>query len=424
MRQAPPGLPATDAPFDHVIYVVTDPGVPAYGRKGASSHVQSVLRELTRRVHGEQASVTLVATRVDGEVPEGLEAVDVIEFGRPHAKDPAVRERMVADLDTRAAEEVERILATHGDPARTLVYQRYSLWSAQVMERASAAGARTVLEVNAPLVEEQATHRVLVDRAGAQETTVRALRAAEVVYAVSSAVAEWAASTAGLARGAVAAIPNGVDLQRFVPARTSTTGHGIEVTGATDHATDSVTTDAPTVAFVGTFRPWHAPDMLVEAAARLQARGMPVRLLLVGEGPMLQDTIDRAAAAGVAVEASGAVDPARVPELLAGADLAAAPYPAGPAYFSPLKVAEYLAAGLPTVASAVADLPHLFSTDEVALVAPGDTDAFTGALARLVTDPAERARLSAAGLAAATDRFGWSAVVDRVLATLERREAA
>ena len=392
-----------------VIYVVTDPGVPAFGRKGCSVHVQSVLRELAARAETSGGTVTLVAARLGGEAPEGLESVRTIELGRPRAADPAEAERALLALDARAADVVEDLLgalATRPDrtaspvdptPPAPLVYQRYGLWSAQVMERAAALGARTVLEINAPLVEEQARHRVLVDRATALELTARAIRAADLPYAVSTAVSYWAAAVAGLPTGAVPAVPNGVDVARFA----ATPGSGGPV---------------PVIGFVSTFRPWHAPELLIDAAAALVAEGRPVRLLLVGDGPTLVDNCAAAVAAGVEFESTGAVDPAEVPALLARCDVAAAPYPAGDAYFSPLKVAEYLAAGLPTVAAGVADLPHLFAPDEVALVTPGDVGALTDALRRVVCDPRYRARLSAGGRRAARERFAWSAVVDRVLA--------
>lgn len=420
-----------------VIYVVTDPGIPAFGRKGASSHVQSVLRELAARAKETGGRVTLVASRIGGEVPDGLEDVEVIELGRPNQKDPAERERALIKLDEEAAQVVSRLLAEYeqtnaGAIGRTLVYQRYSLWSALAMEVAAGQGARTVLEVNAPLVEEQATHRVLVDRPTAEAMTRRVLRAAHFVYAVSTPVAQWAQEAGELPEGSVLAIPNGVDLERFARENNLPDTGGVADAGETlvgdaggaDEAAagaGGATADKPggseplTIAFVGTFRPWHAPEMLIKAAADLNQCGIPLRLLLVGDGPNLPDTIADAAEAGITVTSTGAVDPLEVPGLLATADLAAAPYPAGKAYFSPLKVAEYLAAGLPTVASGVADLPNLFSRVELALVEPGDQDGFTEALAHLATDADARARMADAGLRAVQERFSWAAVVDRVL---------
>jgi hypothetical protein len=56
-----------------------------------------------------------------------------------------------------------------------LVYERYSLWSFAAMEYAKAIGVPGLLEVNAPLIEEQAKYRGLVDRAGAERAAVNVL---------------------------------------------------------------------------------------------------------------------------------------------------------------------------------------------------------------------------------------------------------
>ncbi|ROP26589.1 glycosyltransferase family 4 protein [Pseudokineococcus lusitanus] len=401
-------VPGTAGTGRAAVHVVLDPGVPAYGRKGCSVHVQEVLRRLVARADG--APVHLVAARLGGDAPAGLEGVVVHELGRPRADGPAAAERALTALDERAADLVADLVADlHDLPGTTgvpVVYQRYGLWSARTLERARAAGATTVLEVNAPLVDEQARHRVLVDDAGAVALSRRALRSAHAAVAVSDAVATWARELSG---APVTVVPNGVDADRFAPA----TGSGA-VPGA-----------PLTVGFVGTFRPWHGLELLVDAAAALVGTPDAVRLLLVGDGPTREQVLARAAAPGVDVVAPGAVDPAEVPALLAGCDVAAAPYPAGEAYFSPLKLVEYLAAGLPVVASAVADVPRLLHDErEVLLVPPGDVAAMAGALRRLVRDPALRRRLADAGRAAATSRFTWDDVVARTLAGADAARAA
>lgn len=397
-----------------VSYVCLDPGVPVFGRKGCSVHVQEVLRDLVRR----GAAVDLLATRTGGSAPRGLGAVPVHELGRPGGYDDAARERALVDLDRRAAAAVGSRLvqaraARGGRGLRPVVYQRYSLWSCAVLERARAAGAATVLEVNAPLVQEQARHRVLVDERTAVERTARALRAAHLAYAVSEPVARWARDLAGVD---VAVLPNGVDPARFaVGPRDAGDADAGAWSGRTAGAGRPLV-----VAFVGTFRPWHGTGVLLDALARLGARppaGLPpLRLLLVGDGPCREATVRRAAELGVDVRDTGPVPPDAVPGLLAGADVAVAPYPAGDAYFSPLKVMEYLAAGLPTVAGAVTDLPRLFADgSELLLVPPGDAGALAAALHRLRADAGLRERLGRAGAAAVRDRHTWSAVVDEVL---------
>lgn len=92
-------------------------------------------------------------------------------------------------------------------------------------------------------------------------------------------------------------------------------------------------------------------------------------------------------------------------------DVAAAPYGAkimvlgnedNAAITSPLKLIEYMAAGLPSI---VSDLPGVRDIvgdgDFTLLVPPGDRDAFVAALRRLADDPALRTRLGKA----ARDRY-------------------
>lgn len=391
------GRPTDRAParpaLDRVAYVCTDPGIPVLGSKGASIHVRAVLAELTRRAR----EVHLFATRLDGDPAERLPGVVVHALPRPRGE-AAEREAAAVLADDVLA---QALAETGGGRGFDLVYQRYALWSCAGLELAAERGWPSVLEINAPLVDEQALHRTLVDRAGASARTVRAVRAASAAYAVTGRVASWAGQLAGRP---VATIANGVDPTRFAPR---------DVGG-----------DAPgtlTIGFVGTFKPWHGLTGLVRAVAAVHRDPAlpPVRLLLVGDGPELPSVLARAERAGLGdvVEHTGAVDADDVPALLAGVDVAMAPYPTGEHYFSPLKVFEYLAAGVPVVASAVAELPALLvDGEEALLVPPGDDVALTRALHRLCADPALRARVGAAGRIAAETRLGWSGVVDRALA--------
>ena len=134
------------------------------------------------------------------------------------------------------------------------------------------------------------------------------------------------------------------------------------------------------------------------------------------------------AAAGLAerAELTGAVAPAEVTDYLHRMDIACAPYPAGGSdYFSPLKVYEYLAAGLPVVASAVGQLPVALDHGRLGrLVAPGDPATLTEALAALRANRDERVRLRQLGREAVLTRHTWQALVQRVLAHGESARAA
>jgi glycosyltransferase involved in cell wall biosynthesis len=113
----------------------------------------------------------------------------------------------------------------------------------------------------------------------------------------------------------------------------------------------------------------------------------------------------------------GAVTPTDVPRYLHSLDVAVAPYPDySHFYFSPLKLFEYMAAGLPIVASGIGQVREILRDNETGLlVTPGDAAALTATLARVARDPDLRTRLGAAARAAVVRDRTWAAVVARVL---------
>ncbi|BDI16340.1 hypothetical protein ANSO36C_21420 [Nostoc cf. commune SO-36] len=56
-----------------IAYICADPGIPVFGQKGCSIHVQEVIRALQKQ--GSQ--VTLFATQIGGELPADLANVVV-----------------------------------------------------------------------------------------------------------------------------------------------------------------------------------------------------------------------------------------------------------------------------------------------------------------------------------------------------------
>ena len=104
-----------------------------------------------------------------------------------------------------------------------------------------------------------------------------------------------------------------------------------------------------------------------------------------------------------AVELTGAVDPTRIPDLLARMDVAVAPYPRlDDFYFSPLKLYEYLAAGVPVVAGDAGNLPELLAGPDgpLGITYPaGSVDDLAATIALLRAGPELRADLARRGRA-------------------------
>lgn len=379
-----------------VTYICADPGVPVFGCKGSSIHVQEVLRALL----AQGATVELLATRFGGEPPPDLSQVSCVALPSPPKADPRQRERH----SIAANDALKDLLASRARP--DIVYERYSLWSRAGMEWARDNRVPGLLEVNAPLIDEQATHRNLFDRPAAEMIARTVFAAATEILAVSSGVATYLEGLE-IARGKIRVVQNGVNCSRFVGLTPSQAG------------------DTLTIGFVGTLKPWHGLDTLIEAAALTRRSGCRLRLLIVGDGPERGAVEAGVAAAGLEqdTEFTGAVDPDRIPALVGRMDVAVAPYPASPDfYFSPLKIMEYMAAGRAIAASRIGDIEGLIDDGTTGLLcAPGDPIALSQALIRLHTDPDLRTSLGAAARTYALRNLGWERVATLILDHAGRR---
>jgi len=164
---------------------------------------------------------------------------------------------------------------------------------------------------------------------------------------------------------------------------------------------------------------WHGLSVLVEAFGLLHKGHPASRLLIVGDGPEREALTADLTRRGLieATTFTGAVAPAEVPGLLASMDVAGAPYPPlSTFYFSPLKVYEYMAAGLAVVASRIGQLQTLIEPEvNGLLVPPGDSRALATALARLLTEPESRRRLGRRARATVLQNYTWDGVAQRIL---------
>ena len=392
--------PVPDLRGRRVAYVCVDPGIPVFGTKGATVHIQEVVRVLRDR----GADVTVYAARRGKvEPPSDLAELRVVHVPVGSGS-TAQRER----AQVAAAQEIaHRVLADGTD----LVYERYSLFS-DVLARAAAEGVPGVLEVNAPLIDEQREHRELVDADAALTALRSQTSAATRIACVSEPVADWVRTTGRDAgsESTIVVAPNGVNTRRLRP-----------------REEDAEQAPAPVparVVFVGTLKPWHGTDVLLSALAESSGDW---RLRIVGDGPQGEELRARVAQlpphTAARVEFTGAVTPEQVPDLLADSDVAVAPYPSAAAsdsYFSPLKVYEYLAAGLPLVASAIGQIPQVLDgTGAGILVPPSDAGALGSVLDSLTEDRSTRQDMSRRARRLAVERHDWNRVVDAVLEGVE-----
>ncbi len=221
------------------------------------------------------------------------------------------------------------------------------------------------------------------------------------VVVPSAAVGRFAIEHVGLAPGIVDVVPNGVDADRFVPAR--------ELADPADAP--------PTALWLGVLADVKRIELLLDAVALVP----DLRVLVAGDGPLWDEVTRRAAAPALAgrVTLLGRVtDPAPLFARAHFFTLTSA------AENCPLAMLQAMACGLPVVATAVGGIPEVVREGREGLLCPADdTRAVAGALAALSADPALRATMGAAARERILAGYTLDHCIDGLLASYAKARA-
>jgi glycosyltransferase involved in cell wall biosynthesis len=385
----------------------------------------------------------------NGLAGAGYDVALVAPFGVPHLRDGVVEHRSHPPetfalptevnyfrYDDGLFRSISRLVA---DIPPRFVYQRLSIHS--------HVGARLSRSLGVPLVVEYNGSEVWVARHWgrplryeklAVEAEEALLRHAHIVVTVSDVLRDELLER-GVEAHRIVTYPNCVDTELFDPSRFDASDrravrerHGISA-------------DAIVATFVGTFGRWHGTEVLARAIRSLADEATPwlenrdVHFLLVGDGLRMPD-VERVLGgrSGQFHTLAGLVAQAETPRYLAASDLALSPHVPnedGTRFFgSPTKLFEYMAMGLPIVASEldqigdvlqpgvrVSELPAVGPPPEAValLVAPGSERELVAGIRQLADDPRWRDVLGANARTLATERYTWDAHVGAILERLE-----
>jgi glycosyltransferase involved in cell wall biosynthesis len=376
-----------------ILYLTADPGIPVYGEKGASIHVRTMACALSELGH----EVIVASPRIEPgseSLPEWVRCVHV----------PAVRPRECAtpgEVVVQAEQQARAVRELARSERIAAIYERYSL-SAFAGARASAAlDLPLVVEVNAPLRQEERRFRQLAHEAVATAAERDTFALATRIIAVSDQLVAWLVSE-GVAPARVELIPNPPPARKFA------------VKGPRGEEGEIV------AGFAGGLKPWHGVETLVRGCELALRSGARMRLEVLGHGPA-EAIVEGAELPAGALKRWGHVPHREALDVLESWDVGLAPYSALEGfYFSPLKLTEYMAAGLCPLVSDVGSLAKMVRHGEAGvLIPPDDPRALADALLALDRDRVRMRELGRRAQRVVREQRGWLEIAAWVVEVLE-----
>ncbi len=373
----------------------TAPGTPIPGTHGGSVHALELCRALARRGH-EIHLAALPGTLPDDAEERKLDGVIL----------HPLRRILPARLFEWTAARVLERLAREISP--DVLVERFYTFGGGGLRAAHRLGIPAALEVNSPARPYPGSLRDQLDRLTLvrpiDRWRKRQLAWADAIYGTSSRLLP-----ADLQESSHV-IVNGVDTQRFRP------GPAVEAGGPLR------------CVYVSSFRSWHGAEDLVEAVRLCCQRDARLLVTCLGRGPRWEAAREAARDAGLdkAIRFVGEVAHADVPSYLAEANVGLAPF--SPSEFSalelgwfwsPIKIFEYLAAGLPVVTADLVELRELLPDQVGSFYQVGQPSGLADALAELEQDRDAVRRMGVAARLLAESRYTWDHQAADVEAVLQ-----
>ena len=273
------------------------------------------------------------------------------------------------------------------------IYVRAHQMALPTARRAVAAGVPVIQECNGPYEDLFIAYpRLRIARPVFDAMQAWQYRHAAAIVSVADGLTAWLKREAGHAR--IVTIGNGANVEVFSPAAPCRPGlpKGFAV-------------------FFGQFPVWQGIGSLLEAV-RLPEWPSGLPLVFVGDGAM-RPAVDAAAAEMPGrVVYLGRLPYAEVAGVVAHAVVSFVPMmaPERETLFSPLKLYESMACGVPVVASDVTGIREVVSEYRCGILFPaGDAAAIAHAAALVVGDPVGAREMGRRGRETVVARFSWQA---------------
>lgn len=289
-----------------------------------------------------------------------------------------------------------RLLPVLWRQPNAVLYERHAYFMFMGVLLGKWSNRPVILEVN-ELAGFQRVRGLILERLARRIDAWVFARASHVVC-VSRVLAEEARQR-GANRERVHVLPNAIDPNRFrnpgsVPSLRASLG----------------LQDALVIGHVGLFYPWDRLDVLIEVVNNIHGRHPEIKVLLVGDGPEMENLRQTACRLGMedAVIFSGPVARDDVAAYIDTMDICV--LPDSNVFGSPIALFEFMAMGKPCVVPDLGPMRDVVEDKVTGIMFPrGNFEALGKALLRLSEDSALRIRIGDRARQTVLERHTWAA---------------
>jgi glycosyltransferase involved in cell wall biosynthesis len=222
---------------------------------------------------------------------------------------------------------------------------------------------------------------------------------ADAIAAVSAFDMQQCRQTFDVSPDRLHLIPNAVDVEKFQP----TAEEGDR---------------PPIVTFIGRLEQWKGANSFIKIARKVRQEVPKAIFQMAGDGPLRDKLLADSRDLNGNIRFLGAIDHARIPELLRHSSVLLLP-----SFIEglPTVCLEALATGIPVVASDTGGMSEIIREGETGYLCPsGDLDRFAERVIRLLRDPELRTRFGQNGRALVEDQYSWTRVAEMTERLYER----
>jgi glycosyltransferase involved in cell wall biosynthesis len=384
-------------------------GIPVPGHLGGSTHTFEVARGLAQ--HGHAVHLVAASHEGWGGIAPFFRPVSsrLNGFSLHHQNIP----KALGFAGCWSMLRLARMLRPDVIMERYYNFSGAGVWTAHVLD------IPCLLEVNALIVDPPAVFkRRLDDMLGGP---MRRWALTQCHWANCIVTPLHTTVPAEIPRSKIVELPWGANVERFTPAPYHLNPGHPEAISEIDNT--------PTAIFLGSFRAWHGVLDFVQAAISLLQQGRPYRFVLVGDGSERAQAEHLAADWSSHFRFTGALPYDQVPIELRKATVGVAPFTTTPHpalraagfFWSPLKVYEYMASGLPVVTTDLAPLNTIIRQGKEGLLfAENDQEHLARAIDQMLANPDHAREMGKRARERVVAHYSWQRHCEQLAHVLQK----